>query len=281
VARFAVFVDAGYFWVQTISAVIGTPHGVRADVIVDFPKLHDDLLDQIRSFRETSDLLRVYWYDGPGPRGKGSDHVSIDELDDFKLRLGVRNNQGQQKAVDGLIIADILSLAQSKAIDTAFLISGDADLAPGVIAAQALGLRVHIGVLAPKSSTSHYLASEADKKFYFPQSWALGFARLAGPSLAAATPEVAGPRATPAVSSQSSDAARRTSNWIGAVAARVHSSLQSSPQASLLADIPKGKGPLPQQIDGQLLFAGRGEIGRALTEDEKRSLRTTFKGILP
>jgi hypothetical protein len=281
VARFAVFVDAGYFWVQTISAVIGTPNGIRADVIVDFPKLHDDLLDQISSFQKTSDLLRVYWYDGPGPRGKGSDHVSIDELDDFKLRLGVRNNQGQQKAVDGLIIADILSLAQSKAIDTAFLISGDADLAPGVIAAQALGLRVHIGVLAPKSSTSHYLAAEADKKFYFPQSWALGFARLAAPSFVAAAPGGTGPVAIPTVSPQFRGAVTETSNWIGAVAAGVLLSFQSSPQRSLLADIPKGKGPIPQPIDGQLLFAGKSEIGRALTEDEKRSLRATFKGILP
>lgn len=37
-ARFAVFVDAGYFWVQAISSVMGIPKGVRANISVDFQK---------------------------------------------------------------------------------------------------------------------------------------------------------------------------------------------------------------------------------------------------
>jgi len=280
-ARFAVFVDAGYCWVQTISAVIGTPKGVRADVVVDFPKLHDDLLDQASTFSKSADLLRVYWYDGPGLQGKSTDHLSIDELDDFKLRLGTRNSQGQQKAVDGTILADMLSLAQSKAIDTAFLLSGDADLAPGVIAAQALGLRVHLGVMAPKSSTSLYLAAEADKKSYFPHDWALGFARPANSVAAPATPPVVSPGAIAADSPLPAGSPAPPSNWISAVATKVLESVQSSPQAILLSGIAKGKGPIPQPIDSQLLFTGKNHVGRALSEDEKRALRATFKGILP
>src|SRR3546814_4680835 len=72
-----------------------------------------------------------------------SSHVAIDDLDDFKLRLGTRNTYGDQKAVDGLIIADLVSLAQSRAIASAIVVSGDADLTPGVMAAQGLGMRVH------------------------------------------------------------------------------------------------------------------------------------------
>jgi uncharacterized LabA/DUF88 family protein len=54
--------------------------------------------------------------------------------------------------------------ANAEFVKRATLICGDADLAPGVIAAQALGLRVHIGALAPKSSTSRYLTLTEDEK---------------------------------------------------------------------------------------------------------------------
>jgi hypothetical protein len=40
----------------------------------------------------------------------GRSLISVEELDDFKLRLGTRTGAGDQKAVDGLIIADLISL---------------------------------------------------------------------------------------------------------------------------------------------------------------------------
>ncbi len=279
--RFAVFVDAGYFWVQTISSVLGKPRGARTDVSIDFTKLHANLLLQVSTVCNHADILRVYWYDGPGQQGKASDHRSIEELDDFKLRLGTRNSMGQQKAVDGLIIADILSLAQSKAIETAFLISGDADLAPGVIAAQALGLRVHLGILEPVSSTSPYLAAESDTKFYFPSNWVQSFAKPAStPGIA--VPAIIVPTDMAATASvQPLTPNSHPAAWINLIATQVLSNLKSFPHAALLAGITKGRVPLPQEVDSQLLFAGRNEIGRALTEDEKRTLRSTFKGLIP
>ena len=43
-------------------------------------------------------------YDGPHRTlGKSRGHKAIEELDDFKLRLGTLNGVGEQKAVDGLI----------------------------------------------------------------------------------------------------------------------------------------------------------------------------------
>lgn len=161
----------------------------------------------------------------------------------------------------------MLSLAQSKAVDTAVLISGDADLAPGVIAAQALGLRVYLGILAPKSSTSLYLAAEADRKYYFPRDWVLGFAKPAASTTAVAAPAVASPGSTATVSQLPVTTITQSTNWIGTVAAGVLSSLQSSPQASLLVGVSKGKGPIPQPIDSQLLSAGKNQVGRALSED--------------
>jgi hypothetical protein len=70
--RFAVFVDAGYFWVQTISAVLGTPHGVRADVSIDFPKLRSDLLSQVCAICWGTNLLKP----GPATAIRSLDRVS-------------------------------------------------------------------------------------------------------------------------------------------------------------------------------------------------------------
>jgi uncharacterized LabA/DUF88 family protein len=173
--RSAVFVDAGYFWVQVSQAVLGRI-GTRSEISVDYPGLRTNLLDEVKKKTSNSELLRVYWYDGPNSSGKGPDHESIEILDDFKLRLGTRNQAGQQKAVDGLIIADMLNLTQSRAIDCAVLVSGDADLTPGVTAAQAMGLRLHLMVLEPRKATSPYLAAEADSKLYLDADWAKGFA---------------------------------------------------------------------------------------------------------
>lgn len=163
------FVDAGYFWVQALRVVLGSRLGAkqpRDKITLDYSALHVRMLSAVNEQCVGGDLLRVYWYDGPGAAGGGKTqhHIAIDGLDDFKLRLGVRNGIGMQKAVDGLIIADLISLAQAKAISHALLVSGDADLAPGVIAAQALGIRVHLMSMGPDDATSPYLAAEADRK---------------------------------------------------------------------------------------------------------------------
>lgn len=130
--RVAVFVDAGYLWVQLLHIVHGSTfaHGKipsRSSVSIDYPRMREGLIAQVATQFPGINLLRIYWYDGPGPHGKTPGHNSIEELDDVKLRLGTRNGVGDQKAVDGLIIADIIGMAQSKAISDALLISGDAD----------------------------------------------------------------------------------------------------------------------------------------------------------
>jgi hypothetical protein len=229
------------------------------------------------------ELLRVYWYDGPAQFGKGPDHQSIDELDDFKLRLGTRNMTGQQKAVDGLIIADMLSLTQSKAIDHAILVSGDSDLTPGVTAAQAMGLHVHLVILEPKAATSPYLAAEADGKLLLTTDWIKNFVKpapiqalLAGVPVVQSAPAA---QALPPAALAASPAAPLLTP-IEVVARKVHSSILSGPSASLLTPSLKGQVQLPPEIDRQLLYEGKLELGRTLTELEKRSLRTAFKNLI-
>ncbi|MCC7697092.1 NYN domain-containing protein [Janthinobacterium sp. EB271-G4-7A] len=195
-SRVAVFIDAGYFWVQATHIVLGA-RGPRTSLTIDYPALHKKVLDEVAAQFPGKDLLRVFWYDGPDVSGsKGPDHLEIDLLDDFKLRIGTRNGMGQQKAVDGMIISDLLTFSQSRAIENAILITGDADLTPGVVSAQALGLRVHLIIIGPHASTSPYLAAEVDRKVIWDPSIVAAFAKPAQSLLPASAG--AAPRATPA-----------------------------------------------------------------------------------
>lgn len=279
--RVAVFVDAGYFWVQACHAVLGR-QGKRDEISVDYAELRQHLLDAVAKQTQSAEVLRVYWYDGPGQSGKGPDHKSIDDLDDFKLRLGTRNTSGQQKAVDGLIIADILSLTQSRAITSAVLISGDADLTPGVTAAQAMGLRVHLVILEPKTATSPYLAAEADSKFSLPESWIREFvSRISPPSVIPL--QTAVPQASTTVASPSGDAGSAAPNLpisIHQIAQNAYSSAANSALAPLLSSAAKGPAPLPPEIDKLLLFEARKASGSLLSEAQKRALRQAFKQLL-
>lgn len=194
--RVAVFIDAGYFWVQATHAILGA-RGPRTSLTIDYAALHKRVLDEVAAQFPGKDLLRVFWYDGPDTSGaKGPDHLAIDLLDDFKLRLGTRNGVGQQKAVDGMIISDLLTFAQSRSIENALLITGDADLTPGVVSAQALGLRVHLVIIGPQTSTSPYLAAEADRKVIWEPSVVASFAKPTVVAPPPATPATAAPTGT-------------------------------------------------------------------------------------
>lgn len=311
--RVAVFCDAGYFWVQVCSIVLGA-RSPRTDVNLDYNRLRTTLLNEVAAQLPAADLLRVYWYDGPGPQGKAPDHVAIEKLDDFKLRLGTRNGHGQQKAVDGLIIADMVSLTQSKAITEALLISGDADITPGVVAAQAMGLRVHLLSIGPAAATSPYLSAEADRKTTWGISQVKGFATKKVAPAAPASPAAAQPSgaasATPAPATQPAPATTPNASNVGsahqpstsasgsgtssslapspaaaldclAAAQSAYASMQSGTLASTVATLTSAAATLPASVDKRLLVAGRQQAGRTLSESEKRTLRVEFKKLLP
>ena len=131
--QIAVFVDAGYFWKQVAQVIVGTDGVRREEVEIDYPALRQQVLQEVKKQFPHGEFLRVYWYDGAGVQGqKTPSHHAIDELDDFKLRLGTRNGYGAQKGVDGLIIADLIGLAHARAVDRVLIVSGDADLIPGI-----------------------------------------------------------------------------------------------------------------------------------------------------
>lgn len=162
--RVAVFVDAGYFLYQTARALGGE---TRGDALIIPNKMREVLLNVIAKYFPGMSLLRIYWYDGVSRTMPATSmHEEIARLDDFKMRYGTMNNQGQQKGVDGLIMSDLISLATNRAIVSALLISGDADLSPGVAAAQLLGVRVHRLEMFDSGATSYNLQQEMDANHF-------------------------------------------------------------------------------------------------------------------
>jgi len=273
--RIAVFVDAGYFWVQATHIVHGKRCG-REEVTVNYPTLRESLLEQVRTQFPNAELLRVYWYDGPGSGGKTTDHRSIEDLDDFKLRLGTRNGAGAQKAVDGLIIADIIGLAQTKAISEALLVTGDADLTPGVMAAQNLGIRVHLLSLGPIAATSPFLKAEVDRKTHWDDIEVRKFvtAVVKAVSTSPAAPPMKSSEVVPAAPLEvvTAEVAEVDPFDPEAVAMPVFEALT----LELRSMVPK-KGALPLEVDKHLLAQARKVLGRPLNETEKRALRGALR----
>lgn len=303
--RVAVFVDAGYFWAEVCTHVLGPQGGRRTDVVLDYDKLHDVLLAEVDQQFPGSHLMRVIWYDGPGGNGaKTHEHRMIDLLNDFKLKLGTRNSQGAQKGVDGLIIADLISYTQMKAITDALLVTGDADITPGVVAAQGLGLRVHQLSIGSRASTSPYLAAEVDYKHTWGPDEIAKFAQAANATAAggaqpatSATSTTTTPTAAPAPIAPAAPAAPAPTPAApvpdttaapsapapdyAAMAAAAYGTLQRSRHRTLLAALTQANHIYPRPVDVQLLFYGQKAFGRDLTEAEKWSLRSEFKKLLP
>ncbi len=274
--QIAVFVDAGYFWVQAGLVVHGA-RSRREDVCIDYAALRQEVLDQASAQFPDFSLLRVYWYDGPGAQGiKAASHHAIDELDDFKLRLGTRNGYGDQKAVDGLIIADLIGLAQSKAIQGAIVLSGDADLTPGVVTAQGLGIRVHLLSMGTTAATSPFLRAEVDYKAHWADPTVQKFATPSASALIQAPPHApAATSAGPAQPSLGNCGPALEPAVYEQIALKALDALQHSVNPVVLES-----GSIPKNADGRLLWIGRRDLNRDLTEAEKRSLRKAFKQLL-
>jgi len=265
--RIAVFVDAGYFWVQSTYVVHRQRTG-RESVTINYPQLREELINQAQAQFPNADLLRVYWYDGPGTYGKTVSHQAVEDLDDFKLRLGTRNGVGDQKAVDGLIIADIISLAQNKSITDALLLSGDADLTPGVLAAQSMGIRVHLLTMGPAEATSPFLRAEADCKTHWEDAAVQRFASAANNSVANENS-----RQNMAASPQASESPAEQADF-SEIAQTTFNALSDQEKGS----IPE-KGQLPPEIDRRLLSAARTVAKRSLEDTEKRQLRAAVRKL--
>ena len=163
--RVAVFVDAGYLFAQGSLELCGRKLE-RRHASLD----HRALIDALKEFAERTSglpLLRIYWYDGTS-QGPTSQHNTLADQADMKVRLGFVNTAGQQKGVDSLVVTDMITLARNRAMAECILLSGDEDIRVGVQQAQEYGVRVHLlGIRPARGSQSLFLRREADS----PHEW--------------------------------------------------------------------------------------------------------------
>jgi len=177
--RYAIFVDAGYFFAAGAEAafVNKTP---RKQVVLKSPRVMlEDLCVRASATASNLSLLRIYWYDAmPGPR-LSMEQSALAMLPGIKLRLGALNNAGEQKGVDSLIVTDLIELARNRAIADAVVVTGDEDLRIAVQVAQSFGVRVHILAAGdPSKNVSPSLQMESDSVATLDATWFLSHLEL-------------------------------------------------------------------------------------------------------
>ena len=179
--RFALFVDAGYFFAGGAEAAFNDQVPRHAYRIEDVEKCLNDLRKFAQECCPGQEFLRIYWYDAPPKTGLSIEQSTLALQPGMKLRLGVLNNVGEQKGVDSLIVTDLIELARNGAISDAVLISGDEDIRIGVAVAQTYGLRVHLmGVGNHNRNVSRFLRMEADSFHGIDPDWCKEVLSLVG-----------------------------------------------------------------------------------------------------
>lgn len=139
--RFSVHVDAGYLYASLATLITGLSN--RAAVIVDEPALIKGLISIARADTPET-LLRVLWYDAGRDGLPDGRQRTIGMIDNVKLRMGRISISGEQKGVDLRLGLDLMSMDSTRAVDVAYVISGDDDLTEAVTDAQDLGLQIKV-----------------------------------------------------------------------------------------------------------------------------------------
>lgn len=161
----ALYIDAGYLLAGAATRLTGT--SLRGGVTVDHAMLVDRLVTQVREISGL-ELLRVHWYDsGARPGGvPDEEQDAIGMLPRVKIRLGRRSYSGEQKGVDLRIGLDLVNHARNRAVDVAYLVSGDDDLTEAVEEAQGLGVQVIVlavpNAMGRPHGVARHLQREAD-----------------------------------------------------------------------------------------------------------------------
>lgn len=262
--------DAGYLFAQGAVLLAGRKLR-RGEVTLD----HAEAVRALSAFAtmiSNAELLRVYWYDGTSS-GPTAQHLTLAHLPNVKVRLGLVNSFGEQKGVDSLIVTDMITLAQNRAMSDAVLLSGDEDIRVGVQQAQEYGVRVHLLGIKPSSgSQSVLLLQEADTTHEWDDTTVSKFlsCQPRPVELAAALPieEVD-------VDLVGAMGPNPDVDLLDNLAGSVAESIQATEIEAIL-EVYEQTHLLPRDIDVRLLTGSRSRLGRDLDPDEKRRLRMAF-----
>ena len=267
--KFAVFVDAGYLFAEGSKqySQTGTRPVPRRSIQLDQEGAIETLLSTDFVVTKNADLLRIYWYDGVVGGQLSHQQLELAGRDDVKFRAGVVNPAGQQKGVDSMIVTDLIELSRNHAIADAILVSGDGDLRIGVQIAQSFGVRVHIVSIEPSGlfdqSRSMLLSQEADTTIEWSRVGVAGFLTVRE-----------GHEATVA-GRDSEDGIDPSDGRILEGAVR---EVMARPIDGELSGHDLNQG-IPKELDGQLLRACRGALGRDLDRQESSYMRKLFRSL--
>ena len=141
--RTLVFVDTSYLLASFYNS---WETGARAQLEIDLPEVVSSLGSMIEN-QVGNHIHRQYWYDGIPDTGPHRYQRALRVCDGVQLRTGQLIEWGErrtQKAVDTRLVADMIVAAMKGHVTDFVLVSGDADMIPGVQEAVNNGVRVHL-----------------------------------------------------------------------------------------------------------------------------------------
>ncbi len=141
--RTVVLVDTSYLLASFYNS---WETGARAQLSIDLPEVVHILGEMIQK-QLRQPIHRQYWYDGIPDSGPHRYQRALRTCDGVILRTGQLIEWGDrrtQKAVDTRLVADMVLTAVHQTVSDIVLVSGDADMIPGVEEATNAGIRVHL-----------------------------------------------------------------------------------------------------------------------------------------
>lgn len=141
--RTQVFVDTSYLLASFYNS---WEIGARAQLEIDLPEVVATLGNMIQS-QLGQPVHRQLWYDGIPDSGPHRYQRALRTCDGVQLRAGQLIEWGErrtQKGVDTRLVADMVLAGARREFTDIVLVSGDADMIPGVQEAVNAGVRVHL-----------------------------------------------------------------------------------------------------------------------------------------
>ncbi|MDO4909803.1 MAG: NYN domain-containing protein [Corynebacterium sp.] len=141
--RTQIFVDTSYLLASFYNAWNA---GARSQLEIDLPAVVDRLKTMAENHLEQR-VHRQLWYDGIPDTGPHRYQRTLRNCDGVQMRAGHLIEAGDrrtQKAVDTRLVADMVIASLRGQCSDIVLVSGDADMIPGVEEAINAGVRVHL-----------------------------------------------------------------------------------------------------------------------------------------
>lgn len=141
--RTQVFVDTSYLLASFYNS---WETGARAQLEIDLPAVVG-VLGRMIEQQLKQPVQRQMWYDGIPDSGPHRYQRALRTCDGVQLRAGQLIEWGErrtQKAVDTRLVADLVLAGVRGQCSDIVLVSGDADMIPGVQEAANAGVRVHL-----------------------------------------------------------------------------------------------------------------------------------------